>query len=129
MDYGWNNEMREISGMGHTYEVACRIMVSAGMRWIARHPEAKLRFSEYTNITGIILEESDDAKALVAQMIDAAEAYGDATLGGRGGVTGAMMQACVHHVLEAHRLGWPAYRDKMIELKREEESDGADARD
>jgi hypothetical protein len=112
--YVYREDSREISGFGGAYEKACQIMVVAGMEWFDEHPDAVPHFAGYQGVMGIITEEDDDAKALGAWMVAAADAYDP-----NGGVTGAMHQATVSHVLWAHENGWDPYLDKMSILLEE----------
>jgi len=108
MSYEFTPEMDEISGFGGTYESGCRIMVKAGLDWFDLNPTADPQVSGYKNIYGIISEENDSAKALVRIMVDAVNLiYPD------GGVTGAMIQATVSHVLWIRKHSWQEYVDMM----------------
>lgn len=107
MERQWTEDMGEISGFGGSYEGACRVMVLAGLDWLDGHDGEAPDFSQYENITGFINEENNAAAKLVAHMVDAAEEYGKKT--GAGGVTGAMVQFTVNHVMFAHRNGWDHY--------------------
>ena len=106
--YAFTPGMGEISGFGGDYEAGCRVMVQAGMEWLDAHPDADPKFDGFKGIYGVIAEDNEDAKALSAAMVAAADAaYPE------GGVTGAMHQATASHVLWAHRNGWPAYCESM----------------
>jgi hypothetical protein len=109
--FEWTADMRQISGFGGGYERTCRAMVSAGCKWWSEHPDAKPEFHGYRNVFGVCTEDNDDAKALTAAILEAAN--GDAT--------GAMHQAAVSHIFAWRHFGsWLAYQAKMRELKREE---------
>lgn len=108
--FEWTSEMREISGFGGGYETACRAMVSAGVQWLADNPKADPKFHGYKNITGILMEDNEDAKALSAAVSD----------GSGGDCTGAMHQFAVIHAMHAHKIGWPAYVKMMREAKEKE---------
>lgn len=101
--YQYNEGCREISGFGGGYEDACRKMVIAGMEWWDEHPDAKVTYGQYENITGLTVNESDDCKALQNHMNEAIDKK----------ATGAMMQAATNHVTAAHRLGWEKYLTEM----------------
>ena len=117
MSYEFTPEMDEISGFGGTYESGCRIMVKAGLDWFDLNPTADPQVRGYKNIYGIISEENDSAKALVRVMVDAVNLiYPD------GGVTGAMIQATVSHVLWIRKHSWQEYVDVMS--KRDKSKDG-----
>ncbi len=112
--YGFSSDMDEISGFGGTYEAGCRVMVQAGMEWFDQHPDAQPKYRGFKGIYGVLGEDNADAKALSAAMVAAADAaYPE------GGVTGAMHQATVSHVLWAHRYGWPAYCESMRKRRTE----------
>lgn len=106
----FDSEMGEISGFGGGYEETCRKMVLAGMKWLDDNPTADPQFHGFKGIYGVITEDNDDAKALTKAIVDASG----------NDCTGAMHQASVSHAMAYKRLGWDAYRAKMIE--REEET-------
>lgn len=110
--FQWNEAMREISGFGGSYEQACRAMISAGMEYLDARSDADPKFSEYSNIVGIINADNDEAKALEKHMV---EACGDES------PTGAMVHYSVNHVLKARELGWEAYVRMMVEMRMKEE--------
>lgn len=101
----WTDDMGEISGFGGGYENVCRAMVLAGIQWIDEHPDADPKFHGYNGIYGIITEDNDDAKALTAAVVAAAN----------GDCTGAMHQASVGHVMAYKRLGWDEYSKQLRE--------------
>ena len=107
----WTDEMGEISGFGGDYEAACRNMVRAGVKWFDEHPESEPQFHGYKNITGIIVDDNDDARSLSVAIVDACH-----------DCSGAMHQAAVSHVLAIKRLGWEKYSEEMKqrEAKRSE---------
>ena len=106
--YKYEDEMREISGFGGSYEDACRKMVVAGLEWFDNHPLAEPKFHGYKGIYGIISEDNDIAKELSKVMVDASG----------GDCTGAMHQATVSHVLWIKEHSWEEYVKKM---KKKEE--------
>ncbi len=98
----FTENMKEISGMGGGYEKACRKMVEAGLEWLDQNPNADLSWKEFKGIYGITTEESEDVKKLEKVMLEAA-----------GGCSGAMMQACLNHVLFVKNNGWEKYKEEM----------------
>lgn len=105
--YSFADEMAEISGFGGDYEAACRAMVTAGVAWLDEHPDADLAFETVENATGIVTPETLDAEELAKRMADVVEAeYGDPP-------SGAMMEACVGHVVWIEANGWDAYVERM----------------
>jgi hypothetical protein len=105
--YEFTKEMREISGLGDSYEAACRTMVIRGAEWLDEHPNADPHFSGYKNVYGIIYEDNDDAKSLIKAMVEAAiEKHGDSP-------TGAMVQATVSHVMHIAKNDWDKYAQEM----------------
>ncbi len=98
----YSNEMREISGFGGDYEKACREMVLVGLNWFDDNPTADPQFSGCKYIYGVCIEDNDDAKSLSEAIVSAAS-----------DCTGAMHQACVSHVLYAHKVGWDRYVKEM----------------
>jgi hypothetical protein len=113
----WSEDMGEISGFGGGYEAVCRAMVLAGIAWVDAHPDADLKFSGYKNVYGVVTEESADAKALTAAMMDTPVVLNGAVIQQRAGedCTGAMHHASVSHVLAYKRLGWDEYRRQLRE--------------
>lgn len=100
--YEFEDGMTEISGMGGTYEKACRKMVKAGMEWFDKHPKANPLFSGYEEICGIIYSDNEDAKKLsdvVGTVVD--------------GCSGAQHQAAIGHIMHAHKVGWVKYVEEM----------------
>ncbi len=120
MKYQWTDDMREISGFGGGYELACRAMVSAGLDWWDKNPTAKPEFQGYKGITGIISENNADAKALTEAILDAEIEENGKKEKVRGNCTGAMHQFSVMHCLQAHRLGWEEYSRLMREARQRE---------
>jgi len=104
--YKFTSDCRQISGFagmtimgvsGTKYEQTCREMVIRGMEWFDANPNANPVFKEYENVTGFITEENNDAKALAKYITKGMDA------------TGAMVQACVWHILKARKVGWDEY--------------------
>ena len=93
--------MGEISGFGGTYEDGCQTMLDAGVKWLNDHPDAELKMSEYQGVTGLLNEDSEDAKELGKVVVAAVDAaYPD------GGVTGAMHQAVMSRLMFIEANGW-----------------------
>lgn len=106
VNYTFTPEMQEmISGFGGSYESACRKMVIAGVEWLDAHKDAYLKVGQFRNIYGIISEETPDTKTLVNVMCDAS--------GDPNGVTGAMVQATVSHVMWIRVHSWQEYVMEM----------------
>jgi len=108
--YEYTDAMDEISGFGGGYEATCRAMVLAGVKFLDEKSESDPKFSTYENIYGLIKEDNDDAKAMTKAMFKAAN----------NDCTGAMMHACVSHVLAIKQLGWAEYARIMTERKETE---------
>ena len=114
--FEWTEDMAEISGFGGGYERACRQMISQGCAWWVEHPDAAPQFHGYKNITGIAMEDNEDAKALST-----------AICAGDIGPSGAMHQAAVAHVFHWRKLGsWLAYQESLRDLARERRERGDD---
>jgi hypothetical protein len=110
----WTEDMGQISGFGHgddpdgwRYENCCRAMLKAGLAWLDQHPDADPQFHSYRNVTGIMVDDNEDAKALSAAVVAPAE--------DGGGASGAMHQAVCSHLLFIKANGWPAYVEKLRE--------------
>lgn len=98
-EYKFTDKCDEVSGFGGIYEEGCRKMIIAGVKFMKKHPDTKLEFKEYKNITGVIIPENLESEKLTDHM--------NASIGGE--ATGAMMQACVNHVMYANKNGWDKY--------------------
>ena len=105
--------MGEISGMGGGYEEACQNMVRAGLEWLEKHPEAKIEFTQYKNIAGIVSGENKDTLALEDYMVEK---------GAKGDATGAMVQWTLNHVRGIHENGWDWYVKKLEDREKKEKS-------
>ena len=103
-EYQWLTGMGEISGMGGSYEQACRDMLFAGLKWWDEHPAADPHFHGYEGVYGIITEDNDDARELSKAITAVSE-----------GCTGAMHQAVVEHIMAIHKNGWEWYTAAMTE--------------
>lgn len=101
--YEFTDEMGEISGFGGSYERACRDMVIAGVEWLDEHPDAEPEILEMENVIGLVKADNDAAEQLTDVMADAAEDT----------PTGAMMHACVRHVIYVGENGWDEYVELM----------------
>ena len=101
--YEFNSNMGEISGMGGSYEQACRNMLKAGLEWFDKNPDAEPNFRGYKDVYGIIMEDNDDARALSKAVIEASDNE----------ATGAMYQAVITSILWIKKNGWEKYVEKM----------------
>lgn len=120
--YQITDEIGEISGFiaargeeNRPYEEACRSLVRYGCEWLDAHPDAMPEFQVFQNISGLILEDNEDAKTMCKHMCDSliAEHGGDE----RWGPTGAQMQWAINHALFIKKNGWDKYVEKMKEQK------------
>jgi len=107
INYGYTTEMGEISGFGGGYENACRSMVIAALKWCEENPKAKLSYKEFKGITGLTSDESPDMKKMQEVMLKVTN----------NDCTGAMMQACMSHVMFIRKNGWDKYRSEMVKRK------------
>lgn len=101
--YKFTESMGEISGMGGSYEKACRVMLDAGLRWMDDNPTLEPQFSEYEGIYGIISKDNEAAKSL-SKRVSKAAPYG---------CTGAMHQAVITNCLRIRKHGWEFFQEKM----------------
>jgi hypothetical protein len=99
----FTKEMREISGMGGSYEQCCRDMVIAGANWLKNNPDKNPEWKTFKNVFGLTTDENEDAKELENILL---EASGD-------DCTGAMMQAAMSHVGFIKLNGWDKYVEQM----------------
>lgn len=90
--YRHTPDMGEISGFGGGYEACCQDMLEAGMRFLEGRASVDLRMTTFNNVYGVLIPDSDDAKALEEAVVQ----------GSKGNATGAM-----HHAVMS-RLGWIA---------------------
>lgn len=109
-NYEYTEKMGEISGFGGEYEQACRNMVIAGLKWCDKKPNAILDYKEYANVYGITCDESPDMKECQQAMLKAPLAKG---------CTGAMMQACMSHIMFIKKNGWDKYVEEMSKEETE----------
>lgn len=110
----FTDDMRQISGFGGGYEIACRKMVLAGLCWLDEHPEAEPKIHGWKGIYGVIEEDNADAKALSAVVMAACD-----------GCSGAMHQAAMTTVLWIKANGWESYVEKMKAAKGEQRDQDA----
>lgn len=104
--YKFNPWMSEISGFGGFYEIACRTMLDAGIKWWDENPEKSPSFRGLRNVMGICLENNEDAKELSAVMTSTV-----------GDCTGAMHQAVVSSLFWIMRNGWGNYCKEMSRFR------------
>lgn len=100
--YEYTDKMSEISGFGGGYEDACRRMVIAGLEWCDEQVDPDISFEQFKNIYGVTTGESEDAKKMQNAMLDEVS-----------DCTGAMMQACMNHVMYIRENGWEQYKQEM----------------
>lgn len=105
--YHYTPDMGEISGLGGGYEDACRAMVIAGLEWADAKGNVDPRYKEFEGIYGLTTGENADAKELQGVMHKASN----------DDCTGAMMQACLSHVMFVLKNGWDKYVIEMTERK------------
>jgi hypothetical protein len=111
-DLAWRPEMGEVSGFGGGYELCCRAMLRAGVRWLREHPDAKPVFKGFAEAFGICIEDNEAAKQLSEAVLAACPG---------GGASGAMHQATVTAALWIHGNGWERYCEEMSKRDDEEE--------
>lgn len=105
-------EMGEISGFGGGYEECCQDMLEAGVLWLQEHPQPDLQGRTLTNVYGILLADSDDAKAMERIVIEAA----------KGEATGAMHHAVMSRLFVIAQKGWPWYIEELTKHEAEEKA-------
>lgn len=103
MKYEFTPAMDEISGFGGGYEATCRRMLRQALEWCDANPKAakRLTYKTFANIYGIYEAENREARALDSAMTRGTDETG--------GVTGAMHQAVVSHVLWIMGHSWDSY--------------------
>lgn len=105
--YEFTDGMQEISGFGGEYEAMCRLMLKAGVEWLEAHPDADPKFHSFRDVTGVLMEDNEDAQALSTAIAAPS----------KGACTGAMHQACVYHCLFIKKNGWDEYVKRMSGAK------------
>lgn len=113
--YDWREGMDEISGFGEEYEAACRSMLIRTLDFWDEQPEDfDPKYHSYENITGVMVDDNDDAKLLDKAMMDAEIVFGNGERERCGdGASGAMHQAVVSHAFFARANGWEKYVEHM----------------
>lgn len=106
--YRHTEDMGEISGFGGGYEQGCQDMLEAGCKWLEHNKSAKLEAHSYSNVYGLLIPDSDDAKELEKVVLAACE-----------GCSGAMHYAVMSRLFYIAKNGWDRYcqelRAKFVE--------------
>jgi hypothetical protein len=97
--YRHTDDMGEISGFGGGYEELCQDMLEAGVKWLNEHPKPDLQGHSFSGIYGIMVADSDDARAMERAVLDAAKEE----------ATGAMHHSVMSRLFWIARNGWDAY--------------------
>ena len=100
--YPWTTAMREISGMGESYEAASRKMLYAGLAYLEDKPDCDLKMSTYRNMAGVLNADSQDAIEL-ENVIQAAEPN----------CSGGMHATVMQHCFFLAKNGWAKYVEEM----------------
>lgn len=104
--------MGEISGMGGDYERACQDMLETGVKWLQERTkkdlQTKLEMHGYAGVYGVLIADSEDAKALEAVVVAAAK-----------GCTGAMHHAVMSRLSYVAKHGWGAYCAEVLKTEKE----------
>lgn len=95
-------DMGEISGFGGGYEQACQDMLEAGCKWIEANKSAKLEGHSYRGVYGLMVADSDDAKAMEAAVMAACE-----------DCSGAMHHAVMSRLFYIAKNGWDKYCEEV----------------
>jgi len=111
--FQWTDDMREISGFGGRYEAACRDMLYAGIAWLQEHPNADLKAKTYTNVIGLLIAESTDAKSLEKAVVAACP-----------DCSGAMHHVTMLGCIFISRNGWDRYAAAMRKQPRSKAAGG-----
>lgn len=102
--YIFEEGMGEISGMGGSYEQACRDMLKTGLDYWDANPNLDPKFHGYKGVYGVISEDNKDAEALTKAVLSASD-----------DCTGAMHQAVIHAIFWIRKNGWDKYVKQMKE--------------
>lgn len=103
--YRHTADMGEISGFDGGYEDCCQDMLEAGVKWLNEHPNPDLQGHTFKGVYGVMVPESDDARALEGAVLDAA----------KGEATGAMHHAVMSRLFYIGKNGWEAYCAQLRE--------------
>lgn len=115
MTYRHTPEMGEISGFGGDYEKTCQDMLEAGVIWLDAHQKPDLKGHGYQDVYGIMITDSDDAKALEKAIMAPPTVT-------QYGATGAMHQAVMSRLFWIAKNGWDAYCAELVKREAEETS-------
>lgn len=99
MEYRHTEDMGEISGFGGGYEACCQAMLEAGVAWLNDHPNPDLDGHSFKGVYGVMIADSDDAKAMESAILQAA----------KGEATGAMHHSVMSRLFWIAKNGWDAY--------------------
>ena len=113
ISYRHSPDMGEISGFGGGYEECCQDMLEAGVKWLNDHPQPDLQGHSFKGIYGVMVADSDDAKAMEKAVLEAA----------KGEATGAMHQAVMSRLFFIGKNGWEKY---CAELRKHEAEEAAE---
>ncbi|HET6717110.1 MAG TPA: hypothetical protein VFG90_08255 [Nitrososphaeraceae archaeon] len=109
--YIWTPEMREISGMGGSYEDSCKRMIIAGLEfWDTQTESFNPRYKGFKDVYGICMDDNEDAKKLSDVLITTVS-----------GCSGAMHQAAISHIFFIKRNGWEKYKQEMMSKEKKDE--------
>jgi len=111
MIYRHTEGMGEISGFGGGYEECCQDMLEAGVKWLDEHKDPDLKMHTYNGVYGVLVPDSDDARAMEKAVIDAA----------KGEATGAMHHAVMGRLFFIAKKGWDAYCAELRARKATDE--------
>lgn len=101
--YSYTDKCTEVSGLGGIYEEACKKMVISGVEWFDNNKNADPKFHGFEGVFGLVIEDNDQAKELTRHMNKSINEE----------ATGAMMQACLNHVMFVKQNGWEKYIEEM----------------
>jgi hypothetical protein len=114
--YRHTPDMGEISGFGGGYEALCQDMLEAGAKWIVATQAKRtvhLKGHSYEGVTGIMVPDSDDAKALEKAMMAADKDKA---------ATGAMHHVVMSRLFYIEANGWEKYCERLREREADEAS-------
>ncbi len=106
--YKFTEDMSEISGLGGTYEAACRAMLKSGLDWWDTFSDANPKYHRFKGIYGICIEDNNDARDL-----DRAIQMGAGSVDLNGEMMGEIHQAVVGSILYIRKHGWEKYKEQM----------------
>lgn len=105
----------EISGMGGSYEAACRKMARKAVEWLRKHPSALAKWRK----TQDELEKRGERFYDLDALEPSHKKFTDAVAAVEPDCTGAMHGAACGHGIKIFEDGWKGYVRQVMEYRRD----------